>query len=645
MICQHAINTSNDLKTFRKKLENAWSNFIEKDSLDSVIVRPLIANSWSRCKSIGVDPFSKRAPITSSLQIKNSYVSYISKITIDKLQNSLTNLNSMAALFNTEKTIIALIGDPSKQHLAEATNFLPGTQWSECNVGTTGHSVALETRQVCEVIASEHYCFGFHDYMCVAIPILNPMNSHPVGAIEIVGLSPGQRFERIQLVINSVRDIETDLFRNHYRNNYLLLKSAFTKSLNNTEFAIAITDDTGQICYSNEIFEKSLAFNQGLKKKIINKLQFLLDSSILNTCDEVTAEIFDKSEAIKLILSPICHKGKLLGYETKFRQLNNKTIIPKNQNYLKNDSNSFKKIVGTSSQIKRAIKIAAKAAKTQTTILLVGETGSGKELFAEAIHRHSERADFPFVCINCGAVPDNLLESELFGYEEGSFTGAKRGGQAGHFEMADGGTIFFDEISEMSHQMQIKLLRVLENHRIRRIGSSKEIRVNVRIIAASNRDLWDMTLHHHFRKDLFYRIAVFKIELPPLRDRIKDIPLIANTILSQFSNDKIKIDASALKLLKRHRFEGNVRELRNILESAAISCTNNIIKSNDLPIWLKEKEDSEMSDFQISNLRHLEIETIKKALKKNNGNKKRTAKELGIPRSTLYNKIKDHKIY
>lgn len=313
-----------------------------------------------------------------------------------------------------------------------------------------------------------------------------------------------------------------------------------------------------------------------------------------------------------------------------------------------NERHSFDKIIGKSKVILQTIDLARKVAKTDTTVLLTGETGTGKEVFAQAIHQESSRAHQNFVAINCSAFGKDLLESEMFGHKAGSFTGATKD-QKGLFEEANNGTIFLDEIGEMAIELQAKLLRVLETGEFIKVGENKPTKVNVRVIAATNRDLEKEIQHGNFREDLFYRIAIFQIKLPALRERVVDIEALANSFVSLFSdktNKKIKsIDNEFLEALKQHSWKGNIRELKNVIERSVILTDTNVLDLDSLPLDLQNfssgNTDKTRSTFDLATAEKIHIQ---KVLNYTNGNKTETAKLLNIALTTLYRKLEEYKI-
>lgn len=310
------------------------------------------------------------------------------------------------------------------------------------------------------------------------------------------------------------------------------------------------------------------------------------------------------------------------------------------------DKHSFDKIIGKSIPLQKAIELAQKVAVTDTTVILTGETGTGKEVFAQAIHHASSRSKQNFVAINCSAFSKEILESEMFGHKAGAFTGATKD-QKGLFDEANNGTIFLDEIGEMALDLQAKLLRVLETGEFIRVGENKPTKVNVRIIAATNRDLQKEIEQGHFREDLFYRISVFQIHLPPLRERVIDIEPLANYFLqlSAFkTNKKIKsVSKEYLEALKQHHWNGNIRELKNVIERSVILCDDEL-SLDHLPIELQKSPNAHsknktLSAFELASAEKIHIQ---KVLNHTNGNKTKTAELLGIALTTLYRKISEY---
>ena len=311
-----------------------------------------------------------------------------------------------------------------------------------------------------------------------------------------------------------------------------------------------------------------------------------------------------------------------------------------------NDKFGFDRIVGKSAAIAEVVKLAQKVALSDTTVLLLGETGTGKEVFAEAIHQASNRSSKSFVAVNCSAFTKELLESELFGHKAGSFTGAVKD-KKGLFEEANSGTIFLDEIGELDHELQAKLLRVLESQQFIKIGDTKPTLVNVRILAATNRDLQKESEENHFRSDLFYRLSVFQITLPALRERKKDISLLAEHFMSYFAA-KVKKQITGLskgfiEQLEAYSWPGNIRELKNVIERAVILCDSNELDETLLPYDIQHiqpaRSNQALSAFDLSSVEKLHIQRV---LNHTHGNRAEAARLLNIGIATLYRKLKEY---
>jgi DNA-binding NtrC family response regulator len=315
----------------------------------------------------------------------------------------------------------------------------------------------------------------------------------------------------------------------------------------------------------------------------------------------------------------------------------------------------FPGIVGTSAAMKELFQRIERVAATDVTVLIHGESGTGKELVARAIHEHSVRSAGPFVALNCAAIPETLQEDELFGHEKGAFTGAT-GQRAGKFELAHRGTLFLDEIGELTAGLQAKLLRVIQERCFQRVGGTTDVRSSFRLLGATNRNLHEEVLAGRFREDLYFRIAVFEIELPPLRERAEDIPSLTHKLLKDFSSatgDRVlEVSAEALERLVAYEWPGNVRELQNAVQRAAIECTGGIIRADDLPARVRDAgwaavpaPESPLPSSgapEVLTLEEIERRAIRLALQRTEGNLSRAGRDLGIGRTTLYRKLKKY---
>lgn len=415
---------------------------------------------------------------------------------------------------------------------------------------------------------------------------------------------------------------------------------------------IIITDKKSKIVYVNHTYEKMI----GISKEMVlgrNLLDIepnsgnveVLKNGYIRMGRSLITNLNRRSMGS---VYPISEGNDLKGAISIF-SLDNKNIS-RNKKTKTNEIN-LKRIIGNSEKFNEIKKIILKVSPSNTPVLITGESGVGKELVAEAIHYTSPRRNHPFISINCAAIPEHLLESELFGYEAGAFTGAKNTGKIGRFELANKGTLFLDEIGEMSLEMQTKLLRAIQNKEIERIGGHHPIPVDFRIVSATNKDLRQMVEDGKFREDLYYRLNVIPIEVPPLRERKEDIPRLCSYFLNELETGKILSD-DTLNMLINYRWPGNIRQLRNVLEYASIMSNEETIDPDDLPLLEKRINKQSDPDFvhitldksleQLKNC--LEKKAIHYVLKHTNYNKTEASKKLGISRQALYIKAKKYGI-
>ena len=390
-------------------------------------------------------------------------------------------------------------------------------------------------------------------------------------------------------------------------------------------------DAVGQLCkdvLKADICERNCCLRATMRtgKPIVNKNVYIIDAEGRKRPISIsTALLRDK-------------KGKLLGAVETFRDISVEEDLRKaiEKKY------SFADIISKNHRILQLFDILPDIAASNSTVLIEGESGTGKELFARAIHDLSPRKKQLFVAVNCSALPDTLLESELFGYKAGAFTDARKD-KPGRFRLAENGTLFLDEIGEITPSMQVKLLRVLQEKTYEPLGATQSVEHNVRIIAATNKDLDVLVREGSFREDLYYRINVFKIILPPLRERMEDIPLLIDHFIERFNVLQKKsiqgVSEEAMSVLMSYSYPGNIRELANIIERAFILCKTDLIEKKTLPESLFAMS-ANHKDSEVSSLRDVEAAYLLNALKQNNWDRQKTARQIGIHKSTLYRKIK-----
>ena len=434
-------------------------------------------------------------------------------------------------------------------------------------------------------------------------------------------------------------------------------KKLFHVVLNSIADGVFTIDHESRITYMNKAAEQITGFSS---KEAIGHFCFdIFRADICQTQCALKKTLQTKKEIINLPATiikkggqkiPISistavlrdEKGRMIGGVETFRDLSAIEELKKelSRKYTLGD------IISKNHQILRIFNILPNIAESDSTVLIQGASGTGKELFAKAIHHLSHRKEKPFIKVNCGALPDTLLESELFGYVKGAFTDAKKD-KPGRFALANGGTIFLDEVGDMSPALQVKLLRVLQEKEYEPLGSISPRKTDVRIIAATNKDLSKLVKEGKFRDDLFYRLNVVKIELPPLSQRREDIPLLIDAFIQKFNAKMGKqimgLTDQALRVLLQYDFPGNVRELENIIEHAFVLCGGSKIDVDCLPKELTIKQDETDSFLSLKEkhpLEKAEAEIVKRTLEKNMGNRVKAAQELGISRATLWRKIK-----
>lgn len=450
------------------------------------------------------------------------------------------------------------------------------------------------------------------------------------------------------------------------------LKSTLESALESIVEGVVVVDKDGYITMLNRAYCEFLDVDV---KDVIGKH---VTEVIENTRMHIVAQT-GKSEVAEMqqirgsnavvTRIPIIKNGEMVGAVGKvlFEDIKDLKMLAKKFSNLQSELEYYKEelrkaqggnytlenIIGTSEKIEWLKSIALKAARSTSTVLVLGESGTGKELFTHAIHNASLRRHAPFIKVNCAAVPENLLESELFGYDEGAFTGARKGGKPGKFELANGGTIFLDEIGDMTLGMQAKLLRVLQEREIERVGGTKSVKVDLRVVAATNRDLEDMIKTGAFRQDLYYRLNVITLQIPPLRERSEDIPVLSRTLLAKINaqlNCEVEgIAPEAMTLLLQYRWPGNIRELENALERAVnLMDDGPLILPEHLPPQLRKSYKAKENDDYAKDLTEAkndaEKQAIIKALEAAGGNRTKAAKILGVHRSGLYQKLQKYNL-
>lgn len=536
----------------------------------------------------------------------------------------------------------------------------PGYNWSEKHIGYTGAALAMKTKEMSLVTYKEHTEPGLQDFFSLAAPFQVPKAGNP-GYIVLLSDSREMIPFAKGVVRACVRFLEGQL-----QNDAMLkdaeLQNKFVNTIINTihdGFLVLYPD--GIITHANN--KAAAMLGTRVKDIIGHKLsEFVLSDlrvlEIFKTGQPIIdCELFVKlrNRSLHIVKTAVPihdEQGKVIAVIDNFKEfkdvhrLVNKMVGAK-------AIYTFESIIYTSKEMKETISIAEAASRSSLAVLIQGESGTGKELFAHAIHNASVRKNNPFVIIDCATIPRELVESELFGYIEGAFTGANRGGKVGKFELANGGTVFLDEIGEIPLELQTKFLRVLQSQAINRVGGTENIPIDIRIIAATNRNLQEQVRLGNFREDLYYRLNVLNINIPPLRARPEDIRILAEYFLAK---DEIKLgkkglrfSEKAMELLQTYTWPGNVRELENAVVRA-ITLSEGLILPGHLPAGIYEgvqqplKEAFPAIENYCMSFEEMEKRSIEEALRSCQGNRVKAAQLLGIARSTLYRKMELYKI-
>lgn len=636
-------------RQYFQNLKRLWVYFRETGEIPPG-VRPMIASSWMRSRDFHVNMTKPlRAPILSrpelhSLQAANQTLIDIAKPIMKKMHSLVGETKNLISLHNPDGYMLYSCGDEYYAEMETESSFSLGVCWQERYIGTNGITLAVLEDSPVQVYGAEHYCAAQHDGTCSAAPI-HDRDGKIIGVLNMAGKDWSGTLHTLGLVALASFSIENQLTLLH---SYRLVDTA----ISSISEGIVVVDR--ELCIQR--------INLGGEQILRAKKESLLGHSIstwfgsrheelqLRLQKEIAPFSFAEEELIvgehhiscNISIFPIVVEQHPEGAVLLLRRSRSINALA-NQVMGNQARYAFDSIITQAPQILRTIQTMESIAATNCTVLLEGESGTGKELFAHAIHSASNRKNGPFIAVNCASLPHSLVESELFGYEKGAFTGALGQGNPGKFELADGGTVFLDEIGELPLEIQSKLLRVLDTHRIFRIGGKTEKHLDIRVIAATNRDLQREVRNFNFREDLYYRINVLTFHIVPLRERVGDVPVLANYFIDEINrrgerNSKI-ISPECMRILEQHTWPGNVRELQNvILRAYYCSGKSEAILPEHLPDDLLHP----LSNTQEQQLKQYfgedsaQKEKIERVLAQCNGDTKRACQQLGVSRATLY---------
>jgi transcriptional regulator of acetoin/glycerol metabolism len=637
----------------RHFLDRAWQAFVS-DAVELPGLEPEILRSWRRARdTFGIDPAQRRCQrvlgegeLEATRQQDDTH--RLALPLLREFGELLSASKHVLAYFNPAGWMLSLDGSPAVAERIAEINFRPGASWSEDSVGTNGPGTALAERRPVKVFATEHYVAAWQAWTCSASPVLDPASGELLGLVDITG--PWQAHEIQALVAaRAIAQAIQERLRSARRLRDQVIEYAFRTAQGGDEGLVAV-DRQGRVLAANDAVRRRLAF-EGLDvpPAIQAALHGALDPRARE--DREFAVVSPGAGPLRLQARPVRFDGELVG--AVVRVVASARPAARGPRGGPGARYDFGQILGTSEAVAAALQLAHVASRNDLPVVLWGESGTGKELFAQAIHAASARAGAPFVAVNCGCIPAALLEAELFGYEPGTFTGGRKEGNTGKFEEADGGTLFLDEVSELPPQAQTALLRVLQEREVVRLGGSAPRRVDIRVIAASNRSLSQEIRAGRFRADLFFRLNVLTIAVPPLRERLADVAPLARYFLrdaeAQVGRSGLSLSDAAVRALEAYEWPGNVRELRNAILRAAATAPGDVVGLGDLPAEVRAAlaagepaEHGEAVRPEVaapSGEGAGEREELLRALESTSWNIARTATQLRVSRMTLYRRM------
>ncbi|WP_260464120.1 sigma-54-dependent Fis family transcriptional regulator [Burkholderia sp. Bp8963] len=640
----------------------AWENLVTGSDWRSPDVRGVVDDSWQRCVVGHVDPGVHHAPPPLDedrlvqWRMSNAHLIDASLPLMQHTRDFLAQTGTVMLLADPGGMILQQEGDMRIVEPAREVGLIPGCDWTELNCGTNAIGTALALRQPVQIHGAEHFCAGIKRWTCSATVIQDPRDGHVLGVIDVSGLADTYNQYSLALAVSLAGRIESRLAKEGMARRMRLLDRCASRFGASPTDAVLVVDEDGRLVKANAQVVpvlRRLGFDVRLDAGFVLS-GLALRGDVVISADAPAWLRYGHIEAVR-------EGADVLGYLIVMAGVANpRGAVPvaRGRERQGGPQHAFERIVGVSTVLRAAVGRARQLAPSRVPVLLLGETGVGKELFAQGIHQASDRADGPFVALNCGGLSRDLLASELFGYAEGAFTGARKSGAAGKIEAADGGTLFLDEIGEMPLDIQPHLLRVLEENEIYRLGENAPRKVNFRLVAATHRALKDAVAKGAFRMDLYYRIAVTTVSIPSLRERREDLPaLIAHWLAHLcecYGLPPRSFDDEAYAHLLNYSWPGNVRELRNAIEGSLLLSDGPTITIDTLPAEIGAAAPGDVcavppvAGLPVAaageSLKTAEAESIRRALARHSGNLTKAAGQLGIAKSTLYEKIRKYQL-
>jgi transcriptional regulator of acetoin/glycerol metabolism len=623
----------------RYNMESQWENFVVFGK-ESNHVRKPVMDSWIRCRQVGLTPDShpRLHYLEKEKFIERKQKNYLlieAAVPIMKeIYDHLNGEGYQIVLVDKEGYLLEVFSDDKAKKALQEVSMAAGARWMEESIGTTGLTLAINTRAPMVTSGMEHYFFIFRSWDCAACPIY--VDGEFYGVFDVCRLGAKENLkELLSLAVTSAKAVgeRIQLLKAKVRETTLshILNTAM--DLESRKMGLLAVDIEGKVIYQNHMTHNLM---HSLQKDFNDHMdqptpfvEFLLEETKVGN-----KEFIIESSRGKNVVKT--HKIKindawvstvfLFQFQTEFHSFYSKATHEATSSSIMTNFPTQNKI------FRETLNMAMKASRSDACILIQGESGTGKDFMAKAIHEESQRSKYPFVAINCAALPRDLIVAELFGYAPGAFTGANKNGNPGKIEVAHGGTVFLDEIGDMPLDLQVVFLRVLEDKHVCKIGSSQLTPIDVRFIAASHKNLKDLVKRGLFRDDLLYRLNIFPLYMPPLRERIEDLKLILDNMMVkaclQVKRQPIYITSEAMKILEDYDWPGNLRELRNFVERVVHLHEGNTLNGMEAVQYLDDRD-----------TKFGEKDYLLEVLRKYKGNKAKAAKEIGISRTALYRKL------
>ncbi|MEZ2327051.1 sigma-54-dependent Fis family transcriptional regulator [Bacillus tropicus] len=608
---------------------HTWKKFVDEGVLDSNRINKRISESWHRCKQANVNPHMNKGQKILSSRIfreqkkKSEIFLDIALPQIQNMRKTIDELQMMALLIDPDGYVLSLSGNQQTLKRAKHINFIEGVKWTEAAVGTNAIGTALEIEEAIMISGTEHYSVASHSWSCAAAPIHND-DGKLIGVLDFSCPIEFSHPYMLGMVTSIAHAIERECSIRVHQNELHLIHRFID---------VIDSDEQVVICNHRDVI---VSASKSVRERVSNWSRMKLEDFMQNGLKpKLEVPVYSNDRMIgKCIYVKENKQGNLFSTASLINGI------------------TFPGVIGTSSAFQHTLEEIKLVSPTDASVYVCGETGVGKEYVARAIHENSPRKDGPFIAVNCGSLPKELMESELFGYAEGAFTGARRQGYKGKFEQADGGTIFLDEIGEVPPEMQVALLRVLQERTVTPIGSSKEVPVNIRIITATHKDLLRLVEEGKFRQDLYYRLHVYPLYVPTLIERKEDIPYFIKHFCEQ-KNWNVVFPKSICNQFYQHTWPGNIRELLNVLERIYILSQRQEICEKQIPFLLQTMMGNQhqltlQAENKIENTlnfrERIQRDSMIEALEKTNGNVSLAAKLLDVPRSTFYKRMQKYKL-